>query len=292
MRTPSQVVITLLITGFLMMSGCTRVGLAYRHLDIIIPWSINDYLGMTSTQKRWLDDRLKEHLRWHCTTQIPDYLIWLDRLQKMVETRQITELTLKARAAEGRLAIEHISKQVTPTAIELLSQLEDKQVQTLQEAFANDLREHKKEFVDLPLDKQIIDRTKRMENRLGPWMGTLTAPQHQRVVDWSVTLGEQNQLWIDNRTHWQGLFIAAVQQRKSPDFSQRVTPLLQDRESFWTPQYRQAYEHTEQAAISLLVDLMAQSTPDQRQRLTEKISDVRNDFANLSCLKEAPQLTQ
>ncbi|MEB0122144.1 DUF6279 family lipoprotein [Pseudomonas sp. CCI1.2] len=289
MRTPLHVVVTLLITGFLMVSGCTRVGLAYRHLDIIIPWSVNDYLGMNSTQKRWLDDRLKEHLSWHCTTQVPGYLTWLDRLQHMVETNQVTEPELKAREAEGRLAIEQISRQVTPSAVELLSQLDDKQVQTLQEAFAKDLREHKEEFVDPPLDTQISDRTKRMEKRLSPWIGTLTAAQHQRATDWSVALGEQNQLWVDNRTHWQGLFIAAVQQRKSPGFSQRITPLLQARESFWTPQYRQAYEQTEQAAIRLLVDLMAQSTPDQRQRLIEKIADVREDFANLSCLKATPQ---
>lgn len=279
--------IMLLIAVFVLLSGCSKVGLAYRHLDVIIPWSVNDYLAMNSTQKRWLDDRLKEQLTWHCTTQVPGYLTWLDRLQKMVETNQVTEAELKARAAEGKLAIEQISKQVTPTAVELLSQLDDKQVQNMQEAFAKDLREHKEEFVDPPLDQQISERTERMEKRLAPWIGDLNEAQHQRVVAWSVALGEQNKQWMDNRAHWQGLFIAAVQQRKAPDFSQRIAPLLQNRSSFWTTQYRQAYEQTEQAAIRLLVDLMADSTPDQRQRLIKKIADVRQDFADLSCLKGA-----
>lgn len=281
--------IMLLLAAFLVMSGCTRVGLAYRHLDVIIPWSVNDYLGMNSTQKRWLDDRLKEHLSWNCTTQVPNYVAWLDSLQHMVETNQVTEAALKERAAEGKQAIEQISKQVTPSAVELLSQLDDKQVQNLQEAFTKDLREHKEEFLDPPLNKQISERAERMEKRLDPWIGDLNAAQHQRVVDWSVALGEQNRLWIENRAHWQGLFIAAVQQRKSADFPQRISPLLQDRSSFWTPQYRQAYEQTEQAAIRLFVDLMAQSTPDQRQRLIKKIGEVREDFANLSCLKAAPK---
>jgi hypothetical protein len=279
--------IMLLMAAVLLMSGCTRIGLAYRHLDVIIPWSVNDYLGMNSTQKRWLDDRLKEHLIWNCTTQVPGYVGWLDNLQHMVETNQVTEAALKARTAEGKLAIEQISKQVTPSAVELLSQLDDKQVQTLREAFAKDLREHKEEFLDPPLSQQISERAERMEKRLAPWIGDLNAAQHQRVAAWSVALGEQNQMWIDNRAHWQGLFIAAVQQRKSPDFAQRISPLLQDRSSFWTPQYRQAYEQTEQAAIRLLVDLIADSTPNQRQRLIKKISDVRNDFAELSCLKAA-----
>jgi hypothetical protein len=37
----------------------------------------------------------------------------------------------------------------------------------------------------------------------------------------------------------------------------------------------------------LLVDLIAQSTPDQRQQLLEKIASTRKDFTDLSCLKAA-----
>ena len=60
-----------------------------------------------------------------------------------------------------------------------------------------------------------------------------------------------------------------------------------DRESLWTADYRQAYEHTEQAARNLVVDLMASSSPEQRQRLLKKIDGVRQDFTNLKCLQDA-----
>ena len=274
----------LLIVG-LTVSGCTRIGLAYRHLDVIIPWSLNDYLGMNSTQKTWLDERPKQQLSWHCTTQLPGYLTWLDRLQQMVESQQVTEPELKARTAEARQAIAQITHEITPSAIELLRKLDDSQVQTMQEAFAKDLREHQDEYVKPPLDKQISDRAKRMEKRLTPWVGSLTPAQRQQVMNWSSTLGIQNQMWIDNRAHWQTLFVAAVQQRHAADFPQRITQLLQEPDSFWSPEYRQAYERTEQATRRLMVDLMATSTPQQRQRLVEKIGEVRDDFNDLSCLK-------
>lgn len=279
----------LLIVVISIASGCTRVGLAYRHLDVIIPWSLNDYLDMSSTQKVWLDERLKENLSWHCTTQLPGYLIWLDRLQQMVETHQVTEPELKARTAEARLAIEQIFRQITPSAVELLGQLDDKQVQTMQDAFAKDLQEHQDKFLKPPLSQQINDRASRMEKRLSPWIGTLTAAQHRQISSWSSALGEQNKLWLENRARWQSLLVAAVKQRKSSDFPQRVGQLLQERDSFWSPQYRQAYDQTEQATIRLLVDLMADSTPEQRQRLLKKIADVREDFTNLACLKAAQQ---
>lgn len=268
-----------------LLAGCSQIGLTYRHLDFIIPWSLNDYLDMNASQKDWLDERLKEHLSWHCTTQIPGYLDWLDRLQGMVENNQVNQEQLKARTAEARQAIATLSKEITPSAVELLRQLDDQQVGEMQAAFAKDLRKHEDEFVDQPLDKQISERAQRMEKRLTPWMGKLNAAQQARVMQWSTSLGEQNRLWIDNRAHWQSLLLAAVNQRKTGDFDQKIASLLQDRQTFWTPEYRAAYDHTEQAAISLIADLMAQSTADQRQKLLAKIADVRKDFTDLSCYK-------
>lgn len=268
-----------------LLAGCSQIGLTYRHLDFIIPWSLNDYLDMNASQKDWLDERLKEHLSWHCTTQIPGYLDWLDRLQGMVETNQVNQEQLKARTAEARQAIATLSKEITPSAVELLRQLDDQQVAEMEAAFAKDLRKHEAEFVDQPLDKQISERAQRMEKRLTPWMGKLNAAQQARVMQWSTSLGEQNRLWIDNRAHWQSLLLSAVKQRQAADFDQRIASLLQDRQTFWKPEYRATYDHTEQAAISLIADLMAQSTDDQRQKLLAKIADVRKDFTDLSCYK-------
>lgn len=268
-----------------LLAGCSQIGLTYRHLDFIIPWSLNDYLDMNASQKDWLDERLKEHLSWHCTTQIPGYLDWLDRLQGMVENNQVNQEQLKARTAEARQAIATLSKEITPSAVELLRQLDDQQVGEMQAALAKDLRKHEDEFVDQPLDKQISERAQRMEKRLTPWMGKLNAAQQARVMQWSTSLGEQNRLWIDNRAHWQSLLLAAVKQRNAADFDQKIASLLQDRQTFWTPEYRATYDHTEQAAISLIADLMAQSTADQRQKLLAKIADVRKDFTDLSCYK-------
>lgn len=70
--------------GFaLMLGACSRIDLAYRNLDRLVPWSLGDYLDMNREQKTLLDDRLKQHLAWHCQTQLPGYLDWLDRLRTM-----------------------------------------------------------------------------------------------------------------------------------------------------------------------------------------------------------------
>ncbi|WP_268797435.1 DUF6279 family lipoprotein [Pseudomonas huanghezhanensis] len=286
MRNTVKAIISLLIT-LMLVTGCSRVGLAYRHLDVIIPWSLSDYLDMNTTQKDWLNERLKEHLNWHCTTQIPEYVAWLDRLQQMVQNHQVNQQGLSARTAEAKQAIATLSQEITPSAVQLLKQLDDKQVNEMQDAFAKDLRKHEAEFVDQPLNDQISERAERMEKRMNPWIGKLNPEQKARVQQWSASLGEQNRLWIDNRAHWQAQLLATVKQRKASDFDAKIAKLLQDRETFWTPEYRQAYDRTEQAAISLLVDLVAESSPDQQQKLIAKIADTRKDFTDLSCLKAA-----
>ena len=273
----------------LALGACSRMGLAYRNLDVIIPWTLSDYLDMNGEQKSWLDERLKEHLTWHCTTQMPGYLDWLDRLQTMVATNQVTDAALQARTAEAEKAIAETAREITPSAVELLQGLDDKQVAEMNEAFVKDQRKRQEQYLKPSLDQQIKQRAERMEKRLNEWLGPLSASQQQRVMAWSTALGDQNTQWIANRVHWQKQFSAAVAQRQSPQFPQRIETLLVNRESLWTPEYRQAFAKTEAQARALFVDLMAESTPVQRERLLKKIEGVRKDFSDLKCLKAAKQ---
>lgn len=279
--------LVVVLTLSLVLAGCNRVGLAYRNLDVIIPWTLNDYLDMNAGQKSWFNDTLKEHLAWHCTTQLPGYLDWLDRLQQMVDANQVTDAALQTRTVEAKQAIAEVAREITPSAIELLQGLDDEQVEDMNAALAKDLRKRQDEYLKPPLQQQIKERAERMRKRLDSWMGPLSPSQQARVLAWSVALGEQNEQWIGNRAHWQAQFIDAVQQRRSADFPQKMQQLLVDRESLWTPQYRAAYVQTEAQARSLIVDLMADSTPQQRLKLTQKIDGVRSDFKALKCLKAA-----
>jgi len=277
----------LLVILSLVLAGCNRVGLAYRNLDVIIPWTLNDYLDMNAGQKSWFNDTLKEHLAWHCTTQLPGYLDWLDRLQQMVDNNQVTDAALQTRTEEAKQAIAVVARQITPSAIELLRGLDDQQVNDMKQALAKDLRKRQGEYLKPSLEQQINERGERMTKRLDTWLGSLSPSQQRRVMAWSIALGEQNQQWIGNRAHWQAQFIAALEQRQSSDFPQKMQQLLVDRQGLWTPAYQQAYAQTEQAARSLIVDLMAESTVQQRQKLAQKIDKVRSDFKALKCLRSA-----
>ena len=276
----------LLVTlGFaLVLVACSRIDLAYRNLDRLVPWSLGEYLAMNREQKTLLDERLKQHLAWHCQTQLPGYLDWLDRVRDMVAEDQVTDQTLQQRTAEARQAIGRVAEQITPSATELLRGMSDAQVAKMREAFREDISERQKLYSDTPLPKQIARRAERMEKRLTPWFGELTAAQRLRVLSWSQALGDQNRQSIANRAHWQQQLLLAMNQRSDASFEPRLAQLLQRKESLWTPEYRIAFQNSEQQARSLVIDLLHQSTPAQRRYLQDQLAKVRTDFSELKCM--------
>ncbi|QZP25342.1 DUF6279 family lipoprotein [Pseudomonas mosselii] len=276
----------LLVIGFaLALVACSRIDLAYRNLDRLVPWSLGDYLDMNREQKQLLDERLKQQLAWHCKTQLPGYLDWLDRVRLMVADDAVTDQALEQRTLEARQAIGRVATAITPSASELLRGMSDDQVAEMRQAFRADISKRRKTYDETPLPKQIEQRAARMQKRLEPWLGELSAQQRLRVMSWSQALGDQNRQSIANRAHWQQQLVLTMDQRATPGFEARLAQLLQRKESLWTAEYRQAYENSEQQARSLLIDLMRQSSPAQKQFLQQRLSKVRADFSELKCLK-------
>lgn len=274
-----------LLLSCLVLLSCTRLDLAYRNLDVLVPWSLGDYLDMNRQQKSWLNDRLKQQLAWHCKTQLPGYLDWLDGVRQMVASNTVTEQGLQERTDQARQAVARVAEQITPSAAQLLRGMSDDQVREMRQNFADDIRERQAKYVQTPLARQIEQRSERMEKRLSPWFGGLSPEQRQRVAAWSTGLGEQNHQWIANRARWQAEFSNLMDERQSPGFEPRLGQLLKDRERFWTPEYRAAFQNTEEQLRSLLVDLMAQSSAEQREHLDNRLGQVRRDFSELKCLK-------
>jgi len=274
-----------LLVPALLAVACSRIDLAYRNLDVLVPWTLNDYLNMNRQQKTWLNQRLKQHLAWHCRTQLPGYLTWIDEVRQMVASGQVTEQQLQVRTQQAKQAIAKVADQITPSAAQLLRAMDDEQVREMRQAFTEDIRERQAKFVKTPLARQIQARAERMEKRLTPWLGELSPQQQVRIMTWSQGLGEQNRQSIANRANWQAHFSEAMEQRQSASFEPRLEQLLKNRESLWTPEYRQVNQRAEREAQRLLVDIMAQSSEQQRQHLEQKLSQVRKDFSQLKCMQ-------
>ena len=273
----------LLIALGVLLAACSRVDLAYRNLGWLIPWRLNDYLSLNREQQAWLKPRLQAHLEWHCSSELPRYVDWLQRSEALLEQTPPSANQLSKQFAELDGALERITGEITPTAIGLLHSLSPGQVAELYAAMDEDNRADRQDFLEPPLAAQISQRATRMQKRLHPWLGRLNDAQQARITEWAQTLGEQNRLWLDNRLRWQTEFRAVLDARRSADFPARLTRLLQERESVYDADYRAAYARSRQALAELFSDLLESANSNQRERLTTRLRDLRDDLAQLAC---------
>ncbi|WP_240008758.1 DUF6279 family lipoprotein [Aquipseudomonas campi] len=267
----------------LLLGACSRIDLAYRNLDWLISWSLDDYLQLNSTQKDWLKPRLREHLDWHCSTQLPAYSAWLQRSAALVEQPQLQPEQLQAQFSEFRQALDAIAVEITPTGTELLRGLNPLQVQELEAAMAQEDAELRAEYLEPAMEEQITRRRERMEERLQPWFGQLNDAQRGHVAIWASQLGEQNRLWLDNRAHWQAKLRAALESRRGADFDVRLQSLLQQRAQHWTPAYREQFERSQQLLAELFSNLLNAADNPQRQHLQQRLAALRQDLDSLAC---------
>ena len=283
LRWPAVKTLLLLLCLSLLISACSRAGLAYRNLDWLVPWRLNDYLNLDSQQQSWLKPRLQTHLQWHCSAELPRYIDWLQTTESILAQPQPDSAQLLEQFAQFDAALNRIGVEITPTAIELLQGLSEQQVRELYAAMDEDNLEDRQDFLDPPLATQISERQTRMQERLRPWLGRLNSAQTEHIATWANSLGEQNRLWLENRQLWQAELRKVVAERDSADFAERVTRLLQQRESFYSDEYRASYGRSRQALATLFSQLLSNSDEAQRERLSHRLRDLRRDLAEQQC---------
>jgi hypothetical protein len=272
--------IVLLIISLL--AACSRVDLAYRNLDRLIPWRLNQYLALDAEQKRWLQPRLQKQLTWHCSAELQRYIDWLQRSEQLFLADPEPQQLL-AQFAEFDTAIGRLYLQVTPDATELLQGLSPEQVSHLRQTMDRRNQEDHQEYVEPPAATLLSQRSARMEKRLRPWLGPLNDAQKMHVQNWAQRLEGQSSLWLDNRKHWQQQLLDALQHREQADFAERLRPLLEERESLYTEPYRQAASNSRLALAQLFSDLLASAEPEQRQRLSKRLTALREDLEVQRC---------
>lgn len=283
LRWPAVKTLLLLLCLSLLISACSRAGLAYRNLDWLVPWRLNDYLNLNSQQQAWLKPRLQTHLQWHCSAELPRYIDWLHTTESILAQPQPDSAQLLEQFAQFDAALKRIGVEITPTAIELLQGLSEQQVSELYAAIDEDNLEDRQDFLDPPLATQISERRERMQERLRGWLGRLNTAQTDHIAAWANGLGEQNRLWLENRQLWQAELRKVVAERNSADFAERLTPLLQQRESFYSDEYRASYGRARQALATLFSQLLSSSDEAQRERLSHRLRDLRRDLAEQQC---------
>lgn len=272
------------------LAGC-GVRLAYSHLDRLIPWYLSDYVTLEDEQRAHLDQALATHLAWHCSTQIPLYLDWLQRAQQLTASPGADAGALQALADEAELHLRTLATTLAPDLAQLLSSLDEDQVGTLLDAFADKIEEDRETYLDPAPEQRARERIARMEKRLVKWLGPLEASQQAALARWSDALRPSTEAWLAQREVWRQRLGAALRERTSgARFAQNVAQLFTEPDRHWPAMHRENVEFNRTRTFEMLAEVHAQATARQLAHLGEEIASLSGQFSTLACTPPAASI--
>lgn len=263
--------------------SCSVLRLAYYHLDYWLLGQVEDFVALNNEQRVWLEERLKAHRQWHCRTQLPAYDQWLGELQAEIASPEPDLTRIDRLAYRLESFIDAILIEFAPTLAELLVRLDPVQRAELFTRLDQEVIDARVKYLDPPPEERQRERAERMEKRLRPWIGDLTAEQSARIRQWSIALDRQGGGWLANR---QRLLEAAREALSGSDMGAariRLVGLFESPAIVRTEDYARQAARSRVEALALTADLMRLATDRQRVRLTQRLDSLRADLRALSC---------
>lgn len=271
----------LLAVALLILSGCgTR--LVYENLDGLISWQVDDFVSLSDEQESVLEQKLAEHLQWHCTSELPHYVVWLRSVDKDLRS-DISRALLDTRIAEFEARLDLLIRHVAPDIAEFSATLSDEQIGELFTNLEERGEDHREEFVDRSVEQLADDSARRILKQLKRWSGKLTEEQEQRVRDWSRARRPLGSGWLAQRGRRHAALRRLLEQREEPSFKQDFIDQMLDQKRFWSEAYAADIEHNKELTLRLAVDLHRLLTDKQRARLSKKINALASQFEGIEC---------
>lgn len=270
----------LLLLALLTLAACSRIELLYRNLDWLAARKLGDYVSLDSKQKDWLDERLDAQLAWHCRSELPRYLAWLERQRPHLDESPPPAL-LATLLDESRALLQPTFEHLAPDAAQLLAWLSTTQIDELQRNLAKERRKlHQLHLGDSAEQARVA----RAEQRLEGWLGPLHPQQRAYLRLWAARQAPNVRPWLAYRDRWQTNLLAELRSERSTEAHiARIEPLLRNPERYWDAEYRQAVERARHSLAELLSELWASATPAQREHFARRLDALDANLRAVPC---------
>lgn len=266
-----------------LLTGCSSTQLAYRQLDWALVWWVEDYIPLDNVQEARLETQINSLLDWHCRHELPRYAVWLDDVKALAMQPPISTADVEKRQSDLLGAIDRLTRQIHPTATLLLASLDDEQIEALDQAMAEGQEERREEFLGGSPEDQIRKRGERTRERAERWLGALTPAQVDTIQAWNRARGDQTRIWLEGRGRWQQALMDSLEHRQAADFPRRIEQLVVNSSEVRGDAYQAMLAEAQVAMTQLIIDLINQSTPEQRSHLEDEIDELQADFEALAC---------
>ena len=296
-------ILTLSLLCGLMATACSMTSVGYSLAPRLANWEIAKFVTFAPAQQALADQRLARLHEWHRSTQIPDYVGWLDQMVARLEplSRLPDHETVNPMSTPDAAELAAWRAQVTARLEPLWQQLAEPLAQLALTLTAEQLADIE---AQLQVRNQALqDRTKpsdplraaqarleRWRSRLEFFLGPLTEKQQARLAHWLETQ-EPSAHWWANRLARQQRMLALLHdtRQQQPPVAQ-VTPavlrLLRDIGEPADPQVAARRQQRMAQSDQMLAELLAIGTPRQFRHARDRFAGFAADLRAIGDLPD------
>ena len=115
---------------FFLIAACNRGKLIYDYGDEVASWQIDSFFDLTTQQEEWIEERMRMHLDWHRTEELPLYRSFLIEVQNRARDG-LTMIELDEGYARLDLKRVRTLERLLPDTVSFLEELSAEQIDCL-----------------------------------------------------------------------------------------------------------------------------------------------------------------
>lgn len=269
----------LVLGAVLFLQGC-GIKFWYNRLDWVVPWYVDDYVELTSSQETRLEELMVTKTRWHRSQELPRYIEWLEHLSRDIEQGSVAA-NYEAHNEQMRDFFRTLLEEVGLEVVAIMTELSDQQVEELLETLADNDAEYLEDYREESEQERIEDRTENIEDSLKEWIGRLTQEQKGMVAQWAMSLKSTTEERMAYRARWQNALATTLENRADESGEAAVKQLFRGFEQYQSEQLKAAYAHNREVNKAYLLELYETLTDKQKKRMLNRLNSYKEDFVEL-----------
>ena len=276
-----KLMLTLVITMGL--AACSSFKIMYDFADDYIKQEAKFFLKFDEQGEQHLNDQVDKMMEWHNAIMLPRYAAYLRQLANQLDHGLYGATAITKGMKDGRILLQNTVAGVAPyvarilvrqTIIENIEHLRLKLIERSKE---------QKEKLARPIEKQTEDRTERLTKNVGRFMGDLNEIQNNLINRYAKSTINDAKRRLDNRNLRQSALLTFLAGKPNEmEIDAFISQIVLRAHEIVDPDYKGYSEKRIARFTTLLVNIFAASTNDQRQATSEKLRSYAQDFSEIS----------
>lgn len=275
-----------LVATAIAVAGCSMARFGYEVLPTWIHWQAERHLDLDEEQRAIVGRRVEELHQWHQRTQLPRYAGFLREVESKVGAGVDADdlARWRDRVAE---AWEPVADRMAPGVAELALTLRPAQIERLRQRLDESAAKSREKMLPEGESARSRARLERIVDRAEFFLGGLGRAQLRELKPVVDALPAVEEDWIAEREARNRRLVALLHRivRDKPSKAEATRMCREFLVSMWLPseaRRRHRIERGIAAGDALSAQMLAGSTPKQREHLAKLLQKFSGDFDALA----------